>query len=737
MQMNKIAERNIKDVEDKRPVASPILQEDNAQSLFLDPDVSDLKSGARLRGAVLECSGREVSGWIVDTQSPTSTVSISLFVGFHCVEEGRTGRPAPADIGAESAIGRPGFHIDLSTSGSRRRLARALRNTLVEPRHAQIYLRVSLDDGEYYEIALFEGLAPDQVVVALGFSTEDYDDLLRPDNDNRTVARFVSDTGKQVRYICFYLPQFHSFEENDRWWGPGFSEWTNVARMRAQFPSHESPWLPADLGFYDVRLLETRRQQGDLARKYGIDGFCYYVYWFQGRRLLEKPLQLLLEDGEPRLPFCICWANENWSRRWDGSDAELLLGQNHALEDDVRFIDDMADLLRDERYITVDGRKIIVIYRPSLLPDKRRLFEIWRMRAKELGLGELLICNAMTFGEFDPRDVDCDVAIEFPPHTVSAKEVSPSEINAPATFSGKVYDYVDAMRSSLGKIYDFPFFPAVMPRWDNTPRKGPRGHVFTRSSPEAFEVWLRDATLRARNSGFSEPLVFINSWNEWAEGAHLEPDSRYGRAFLGVVRRVASGEPISIQLRSNPDLLDCLSRQELESAVKEASAHVEVLANLHHAGLVHSGIQPARKGVPVEAEAAFESPAGSLLVIENINAQTSERVIVDPRYSVLVRGWICAGAGFEASAARTGFLILSERAAGNGSNRAYCLIVDWHARVDVKEYMKVESKDCHFGFQLSFSIRDLPDGEYQLSVLEVGEGASALMRSAHSIIVRH
>jgi hypothetical protein len=292
------------------------------------------------------------------------------------------------------------------------------------------------------------------------------------------------------------------------------------------------------------------------------------------------------------------------------------------------------------------------------------------------------------------------------------------------------------MRSSLGKSYDFPFFPAVMPRWDNTPRKGARGHVFTRSSPEAFEVWLRDATLRAKGNSFTESLVFINSWNEWAEGAHLEPDSRYGRAFLEVVRRVASAEPISVQIRNTPDLLDCLSRQELEWAVKESSAHVEVLANLHRSGLGQSGVQRVRSGVPVEAEGASDGPVGSLLVIENINSQTSERVIADPRYEIVVRGWICAGTAFEASRQRTGFLVLSSLAAENAANSGYCLIVDWHERVDVKEYMKAESKDSYFGFQVSFSIRDLADGEYQLAVLEVGDGASLLVRSRHSIIVR-
>ncbi len=733
--MNKIAERDVRSAKGTQPVASPISHEENLQSSFLDPDLDDLESGARLRGAILEQSGREISGWIVDARSLTESVSLSLFVGSHAVEETRTDRAAPAGVGSGTAIGRPGFRIDLANPVARRRLARALRNTLADPGQTHIYLRVRLDDGEFFEIPLFDAIAPDELVVALGFSPSDYTDLLIP-NNNRLITPDPDPAGKQVRHVCFYLPQFHSFEENDRWWGPGFTEWTNISRMRPQFPAHQSPWLPADLGFYDVRLTETRRQQAELARRYGIHGFCYYVYWFQGRRLLERPLELLLEDGEPDLPFCICWANENWSRRWDGSDAELLLGQNHALEDDVRFIDDMAQLLLDERYIKVDGRKIILVYRPSLLPDRQSLFDTWRARAKQLGIGEILICNAMTFGEFDPRDLSCDAAVEFPPHTVSTREQPLSELGAPESFTGKVYDYVDAVRSSLGKTYDFPYFPAVMPRWDNTPRKGSRGHVFNRSSPEAFEVWLRDAAGRARRGPFAEPIVFINSWNEWAEGAHLEPDSRYGRAFLEAVRRVASSEPISAQVRSNPDLLDCLSRQELEQAMKEASTHVQLLANIHRSEMVYSGLQHTRAGMPVEAEGAPENPAESLLVIENINSQTNERVVVDPRSVVLVRGWVCAGDAFEANKQRIAFLILLSTDSRKQDQNGYCLVVDWHERFDVKEYMRTKSSDCYFGFQLSFLVHDLPEGEYQIAVLEVGEGSRALIRSNHSIVIR-
>jgi hypothetical protein len=293
-----------------------------------------------LRGAILEYSGRGISGWIVDSQSPAATVSISLFIASHCVEEGRTGRSMPASIGPRSVIGRPGFRIDLSTPGVRRRLARALRNALVEPKHAQIYLRISLNDGEYYEIPLFESLrrprwslrsaSRPRITTTCCFRTTTTESL----RDRRTPP------SKEVRYICFLFAAIPLIRGEMT--GGGDRGSPNGPTSRGCAPSFRRMnrrGLPADLGFYDVRLPETRRQQGDLARKYGIDGFCYYVYWFQGRRLLEKRSQLMLEDGEPNLPFCICWANENWSRRWDGSDAELLLGQNHSLDDDVRFID--------------------------------------------------------------------------------------------------------------------------------------------------------------------------------------------------------------------------------------------------------------------------------------------------------------------------------------------------------------------------------------------------------------
>lgn len=736
--MNKMVERSVRDTKDMLPVASPVQQDDQSQSVFLDPDVSDFQSGPRLRGAILEHSGRVISGWIVDAQSPASTVAISLFVASHCVEEGRTGRSVPASVGPHTVIGRPGFRINLSTPSVRRRLARALKNTLLERKPVQIYLRISLNDGEHYEIPLFEKLESNEVVVALGFSTDDYDDLLFPNNDKKLVAAMAGAASvKEVRYVCFYLPQFHSFAENDRWWGPGFTEWTNVSQMRPQFPTHQSPWLPADLGFYDMRLVETRQQQADLARRYGVHGFCYYAYWFQGRRLLERPLRLLLEDGEPNIPFCICWANENWSRRWDGSDTELLLGQNHSLEDDVRFIDDMADILLDDRYITVDGRKILLIYRPSLIPDKERLFQTWRVRARQLGIGELLICNAMTFGEFDPREFHCDAAVEFPPHTVNARELSRAEVETPTEFSGKLYDYLEAMRSTLGKVYEFPFFPTVMPRWDNTPRKGSRGHVFVRSSPEAFEVWLREATERARRSSFEQPIVFINSWNEWAEGAHLEPDSRFGRAYLDVVRRVSAGESISAELRSNSALLDCLSRSELEQTIKSAAVHVEVLANLQRNEVALTGFQSIREGLPVEIEGAIASPDGSMFVIENINSQTEERVVVDPRYRVLVRGWVFAKDGFEPLRNRISFLVLSPEGETNAGKSGYCLVIDWHERMDVTEYMKATARECCFGFEVSFMLKGLPDGEYRLSMLEVGEGENLLVGSSHSLVVRH
>jgi len=342
----------------------------------------------------------------------------------------------------------------------------------------------------------------------------------------------------QVRLLAFYLPQYHPIPENDHWWGKGFTEWTNVTKAVPNFTGHHQPRLPADLGFYDLRLPEVREEQADLARRYGIYGFCYYYYWFAGKRLLNRPLDDVVQSGRPDFPFCVCWANENWSRRWDGLDAEILIAQDHSDEDDLNFIKTLEPALRDRRYIRMDGRPLLLVYRPSLLPDAARTAEIWRRYCREAGLGELYLATVQSFGNTDdPRGFGFDAAVEFPPHAMAVLAEQPANLLNP-DFQGRFYDYVATANFFMNRPpMPYPFFRTAMPSWDNTARRQDASDIFLNAEPEYYERWLKhlvDETRQFRQG--DERLLFVNAWNEWAEGNYLEPDRKFGHRYLETTR---------------------------------------------------------------------------------------------------------------------------------------------------------------------------------------------------------
>jgi lipopolysaccharide biosynthesis protein len=343
------------------------------------------------------------------------------------------------------------------------------------------------------------------------------------------------------RLVAFYLPQFHPTPENDLWWGKGFTEWTNVAKASPLFDGHYQPHLPADFGFYDLRVRETRRDQIEVAKRFGIDAFCYHYYWFSGRRLLNLPLDDMLSDPGSDMPFCLCWANENWTRRWDAADHEILIEQKYLPEDDERFADSVIPFFRDPRYLRVDGRPLLIVYTPQRLPDPLRTLRVWRERCREAGVGEIHVCAALTHHNERFAELGFDSGVEFPPHNLRAPNVNRA-IAFRDAFVGNVVQFATLARSYLERRYPAGrVFRTVFPSWDNTARTGRRALVVLNGTPANYEHWLASAIDLAASEGDRDPVVFVNAWNEWAEGCHLEPDRRYGQGFLQATRDAKSG----------------------------------------------------------------------------------------------------------------------------------------------------------------------------------------------------
>nr|MBA2237494.1 glycoside hydrolase family 99-like domain-containing protein [Lysobacter sp.] len=339
--------------------------------------------------------------------------------------------------------------------------------------------------------------------------------------------------------VAFYLPQFHPIPENDAWWGTGFTEWRNVARALPQFEGHAQPRLPADLGFYDLRNPATMREQVRLANEYGIGAFCFYFYWFSGKTLLEQPLRQWLEDPSLDLPFCLCWANENWSRRWDGRSDDILIAQQHSAADDVAFISHAAAYLRDRRYLRVDGRPLLLVYRPDRLPDARQTAQRWREWCRANGVGEIHLAYVQGFERPDPRDIGFDAAVEFPPNLSNPRKLTAEQILLNPQYEGHVLDWRDLAGEYASRAKPpYRLYPGVNAGWDNEPRRSGRGRVYLHASPRRYRDWLQ-ATITGRlaQAAAGDRLVFINAWNEWAEGAVLEPDATMGHAWLDATRR--------------------------------------------------------------------------------------------------------------------------------------------------------------------------------------------------------
>ncbi len=372
-----------------------------------------------------------------------------------------------------------------------------------------------------------------------------------------------------IKPIAIYLPQYHPVPENDEWWGKGFTEWTNVVKAEPRFDGHYQPHLPADLGFYDLRLEESRLAQEALAKAYGIFGFCYYHYWFNGKRMLDEPLERKLENLKEDFPFMLCWANENWTRAWDGGEDEILLKQDYSEEDDRNHIRELLRYFKDERYIKINGKPFFSFYKPDLFPNMKRTLEVFREEAKKEGI-ELYLCWFERWigwqGE-GHESVGFDAAVEFQPLSKPMKEFKESVkssknktqesvlLNKLKYYKTRMYqkfsdtktenkradqiiDYSSFINFDLKfPKRDYKCFPCVCPMWDNSSRRvNQNATILSNSTPKLFGYWYKQKVENFVPFSKEENFIFINAWNEWAEGNHLEPDQKWGKQYLEALK---------------------------------------------------------------------------------------------------------------------------------------------------------------------------------------------------------
>ncbi len=361
----------------------------------------------------------------------------------------------------------------------------------------------------------------------------------------------------KARVIAFYLPQYHPIPENDASWGKGFTEWTNAAKAKPLYRGHYQPHVPSDLGFYDLRVAETRAAQAEMARACGVEAFCYYHYWFGGKRLLERPFEEVLAAGRPAFPFCLCWANATWTGIWHGNPKRILVEQTYPGEEDYRaHFACLVRAFRDPRYLRVEGKPLFMIYKPRDLPDARGAAALLRRLAGEAGLPGLYLVGVSHRDGWTPTDdgFDATVVQNLPALTRQVPWRYPL-LRARAMLGGHrltIYDYENLVDSFVpDKTREPAYLPCLIPSWDNTPRSGMNGLVMQGSTPELFRRSVRQALANVAGKAAEHRLVFLKSWNEWAEGNHMEPDLRDGHGYMDVLHQELQANG-AVQCALNP-----------------------------------------------------------------------------------------------------------------------------------------------------------------------------------------
>lgn len=443
---------------------------------------------------------------------------------------------------------------------------------------------------------------------------------------------------RRIKAVAFYLPQYHPIPENDKWWGKGFTEWSNVTRGRPLFRHHDQPRQPADLGYYDLRLEATQMAQADLARQFGIHGFCYYYYWFNGSKLLNQPIEQMARSTQIDTGFCVCWANENWSRNWDGQNRHVLMKQEYSLESNRDLILELIPMMQDPRWIRYNGKPVMMVYRISIIPNWEETARIWREECRKAGLGEIHLC-AVRFGlealEGQPEEHGLDSYVLFPPHETARKDLRNTVLDLHEGFNGEIFDYdtvVDKDIEKYGAGYPWPVHRGAMLGWDNTARRLLDARIFHGATPYGFRRWIA-AILdqEARFNAGSESMLFINAWNEWAEGTYLEPDHRWGKSYLSAFSSAAKASGLGATLVIPRGVAATpMGRDRLENAGWPSGADKKVpKAAVHHAGQVAR--DASRPTILVCAHSAGHQLFGgerSLLDVIDALAQMNVNVVV-------------------------------------------------------------------------------------------------------------
>lgn len=354
----------------------------------------------------------------------------------------------------------------------------------------------------------------------------------------------------KARVIAFYLPQYHPIPENDKWWGKGFTEWTNVGKAKALFKGHYQPRVPADLGYYDLRVPETRKAQADMAREHGIEGFCYWHYWFgNGKRLIERPFNEVLTSGDPDFPFCLAWANETWKGFAHGlTNRNVLIEQLYpGVDDYTAHFYEVLPAFKDSRYIKIDDKPIFMIYKPLGDSQIPLFMETWRKLAKENGLKGIYFIghhNDVT----NSLDAIKDIGVEG----INTTRLTNYIINH-RSLCQKVYGRLNKIFRGVALAYPYRVmskyfllktedsqenvFPSIIPGWDHTPRSGREGLIVTNTTPAIFKEHVKEVLDMVKNKQDVNKLIFLKSWNEWAEGNYMEPDQKFGMQYLEALKK--------------------------------------------------------------------------------------------------------------------------------------------------------------------------------------------------------